>query len=83
MQISKWGNSFAIRLPMQVVKALGLKEGDPMQVQVTDDKSFTVQRDEKRKRAIENLRRLAKLNGPPLPGFKFNREEAHARGRVL
>ena len=32
MQISKWGNSFAIRLPMQVVKALGLKEGDPMQV---------------------------------------------------
>jgi antitoxin MazE len=28
MQISKWGNSLAIRLPAAVVEALGLREGD-------------------------------------------------------
>jgi antitoxin MazE len=28
MQVSKWGNSLAVRLPAAVVEALGLKEGD-------------------------------------------------------
>jgi len=28
MQVSKWGNSLAIRLPISVVKALELQEGD-------------------------------------------------------
>ena len=32
MQVSKWGNSLAIRLPAAVVEALGLKEGDEIQV---------------------------------------------------
>ena len=28
MQVAKWGNSLAVRLPASVVDALGLKEGD-------------------------------------------------------
>jgi antitoxin MazE len=28
MQVSKWGNSLAVRLPAAVVEALNLKEGD-------------------------------------------------------
>ncbi len=28
MRVSKWGNSLAVRLPAEVVEALGLKEGD-------------------------------------------------------
>ncbi|MEA1650973.1 AbrB/MazE/SpoVT family DNA-binding domain-containing protein [Nitrospirillum sp. BR 11164] len=28
IRIVKWGNSLAIRLPVAMVKALGLKEGD-------------------------------------------------------
>jgi antitoxin MazE len=28
MQVAKWGNSLAIRLPAIVVEALGLQEGD-------------------------------------------------------
>jgi antitoxin component of MazEF toxin-antitoxin module len=28
MKITKWGNSLGIRLPLAVVKALGVKEGD-------------------------------------------------------
>ena len=28
-KVAKWGNSFAIRIPSQLMKELGLKEGDP------------------------------------------------------
>jgi Antidote-toxin recognition MazE, bacterial antitoxin len=28
MQVAKWGNSLAVRLPATVVEALDLKEGD-------------------------------------------------------
>ena len=32
MQVAKWGNSLAIPLPATVVEALGLKEGDEIEV---------------------------------------------------
>jgi len=34
MQVSKWGNSLAIRLPAAVVEALKLKEGDSVEIRV-------------------------------------------------
>src|SRR5215469_13565434 len=34
MQVSKWGNSLAIRLPQAVVEALQLKEGDEIEISV-------------------------------------------------
>ena len=34
MQVSKWGNSLAVRLPAVVVKALGLKEGDEIEISI-------------------------------------------------
>ena len=34
MQVSKWGNSLAVRLPATVVDALGLKEGDQIEIQI-------------------------------------------------
>jgi len=34
MQVCKWGNSLAIRLPVSVVQALQLKEGDEIEVHV-------------------------------------------------
>jgi antitoxin MazE len=40
MQVSKWGNSLAIRLPAAVVEALELKEGDDIEVRVTGEKAF-------------------------------------------
>ena len=32
MQIAKWGNSLAVRLPAAVVEALELKEGDEIEI---------------------------------------------------
>jgi antitoxin MazE len=76
MQVAKWGNSLAIRLPAAVVKALKLKEGDEIEIRVAGARSFHVERDRSRDRALEVIRRLAR---PLPPGFKFDREDANRR----
>lgn len=35
LQLAKWGNSLAIRLPSECVRAAGLKEGDELEAEVT------------------------------------------------
>ena len=76
MKVAKWGNSLAVRLPVAVVEALELKEGDEIELTVTGAQTAEVQRDMSRLRAIEELRALRR---PAPPGFKFDREEANAR----
>jgi antitoxin MazE len=76
MQVAKWGNSFAVRLPAAVVEALELKEGDQIEIVVAGDRAFAVSRDRRAGRAIERLRRLRRV----LPaGFTFDRESANER----
>src|SRR5690242_9137983 len=68
MQVSKWGNSLAVRLPAAVVEALGLKEGDEIEIEVADPRSFRVSRPMSREEAIERLRKF----GWRMPAdFKF------------
>ena len=77
MQVGKWGNSLAVRLPAAVVEILGLKEGDEIEIEIAGDRTLRVERDPKREKALETLRALAwKLP----PGFKFSRDEANERG---
>lgn len=76
MRVAKWGNSLAVRLPDSVVKTLNLKSGDEIEIVVTGERVFKVQRDESRERALARLRALKK----PLPkGFRFDRDEANGR----
>ena len=42
MQVAKWGNSLAVRLPASVVEALGLKEGDDIEIMVAGSRSFEI-----------------------------------------
>ncbi len=42
MRVSKWGNSLAVRLPATVVDALGLKEGDQIEIQVAAKNAFAI-----------------------------------------
>jgi antitoxin MazE len=76
MQVSKWGNSLAIRLPTAVVNALGLKEGDQIEIQVAGKRSFDVA---KTASARELLARLRKFRGTLPANFKFDRLEANER----
>ena len=76
MQISKWGNSLAVRLPAAVVEALDLKEGDEIEIRIAGASTFEISRDQGRERALARLRKLRR----PLPrGFVFDRTEANAR----
>lgn len=76
MRVAKWGNSLAVRLPDAVVKALKLRSGDEIEIVVTGEREFRVERDKGRELALARLRALKK----PLPkGFRFDREEANAR----
>ena len=76
MQVSKWGNSLAIRLPAAVVEALELEEGDSVEIRVAGPRAFEVSLDPARQEALARLRKLSR----PLPaGFVFDREEAHER----
>lgn len=77
MQVSRWGNSLAVRLPASVVEALDLKEGDNIEVHVTGDRVFEVA---KKPSARELLMRLRKYRGRLPDDFKFDRLEAHERG---
>jgi antitoxin MazE len=76
MQVSKWGNSLAVRLPAVVVEALGLKEGDQIEIQVAGKKTFEVTRTPS---ALELLARLRKFRGRLPASFKFDRLEANER----
>ncbi|MGC1898616.1 MAG: AbrB/MazE/SpoVT family DNA-binding domain-containing protein [Pseudolabrys sp.] len=74
MQVAKWGNSLAIRLPRSVVEVLGLKEGDSIEIHVADRRSFAF---EISKQLLERLR---KYRGRLPAGFRFDRLEANERG---
>jgi antitoxin MazE len=35
LQVAKWGNSLAVRLPTECIRAAGLKEGDSVEAEVS------------------------------------------------
>ncbi len=76
MQVARWGNSLAIRLPAVVVEALELKEGDDIEITVADARELAVARKPRRE---ELLKRLRAFRGRLPADLKFDRDEANAR----
>lgn len=76
MQVSKWGNSLAIRLPAVVVDALKLKEGDDIEVTIADTRHLRVTKKPDREALIARMRQF---RGKLPPDFKFERDEANGR----
>lgn len=76
MQVSKWGNSLAIRLPAAVVEALDLRNGDDIEVHVVGARVFEVK---KNLGKHELLQRLRKFRGRLPAGFVFERDSVHER----
>jgi len=76
MQVSKWGNSLAVRLPAAVVDALDLKEGDQIEIQVAGRSTFEVSKAPGRRELVARLR---KFRGRLPATFRFDRLEAHER----
>ena len=80
MQVSKWGNSLAIRLPAAVVEVLGLKEGDDIDVQVAGARTLGIWPDAALD--AEVLARLRAYRGSLPADFHFDRLLANERGTV-
>lgn len=76
MQIAKWGNSLAVRLPAALVEALDLKEGEDVELHAVGQRSFEIDR---RPGAVELLARLRALRGRLPADFHFDRLEANTR----
>lgn len=76
MQVAKWGNSLAIRIPAAVVEALDLKAGDDIEIHVADAREFGISKKPGRDGL---LKRLRGFRGRLPADFKFDREEANAR----
>lgn len=78
MQIAKWGNSLAVRLPAKLIEQLGLKEGDDIELVANADGSLAVLR---QKSADELFEQIKKFQGRLSNSYKFEREEANSRER--
>ena len=76
MQVAKWGNSLAVRIPAKVADALGLKEGDDVVVRIAEHNAFEKKKDDSRERALERIR-SSRRNLPS--DWTFDRDEANAR----
>ena len=76
MQVSKWGDSLAVRLPKALVEKMGLSAGDELNIVDVADRTLVVQKENRRNAAIE---RLTSRNWTLPPDYKFDRDEANER----
>ena len=77
MQVAKWGNSLAIRLPAKLVQELGLKEGDDIEVRRAEPGLLHV---EKKPDRLELLKGLRQYRGLVPAEYRFQRKDAYDDG---
>ena len=77
MQVSKWGNSLAVRFPVGLVQALDLKEGEEIDLHLVGERSFEVT---KKPNVKALLKRLHDFRGRLPADFHFDRLQANERG---
>lgn len=75
MQIAKWGNSLAVRLPAELARELGLKEGDQIALQKGDG-VMKVQRLPSAEDVLAGLRRF---RGKLPAAERLSRDDANER----
>ena len=76
MQVSKWGNSLAVRFPASLVQALDLKEGEEIDLHLVGSRAFEIV---KKPSVKELLARLHQFRGRLPTDFHFDRLEANER----
>lgn len=76
MQVSKWGDSLAVRLPKTLVDKMGLRAGDELNIVDVVERTLIVEKEDQRKAALEQL---ALLNWTLPPDYQFDRDEANER----
>lgn len=75
MQVAKWGNSLAVRLPAELVRALNLREGDDVTLRA-EAGGFIVAREARPDEVLAELRRF---RGRLPRADRLSRDAAHER----
>lgn len=75
MQVAKWGNSLAVRLPAELVRELDLQEGDDVTLRA-EAGGFIVARDARPEEILADLRRF---RGQLSATDRLSRDAAHER----
>jgi antitoxin MazE len=82
MQVAKWGNSLAVRLPATLVRRLKLEPGDEVELVAAPGsggkQTLAVTRKRSRRELVNELRAYA---GRLPRNFVFDRDEAHRPSR--
>jgi antitoxin MazE len=76
MQVAKWGNSLAVRLPKKLVDNLDLKAGDEIELVDVETHRLVVAKSDLRTSALE---RMATRGWAAPEGYRFSRDEANSR----
>lgn len=81
MQVAKWGNSLAVRLPVALVQELGIADGDELQLRAVGCRpaaqpSVTVERLPGK---LERLHAMRRYRAAWPADFVFDRAEANTR----
>lgn len=76
MQVSKWGNSLAVRLPKKLVVEMGLEPGDEVEITAADKRRLAVRKVDAR---AEFLDKIAAFDWPLPSDYEFDRDEANER----
>lgn len=76
MVVFRWGNSLAVRLPAAVARALNLKEGDEIEVNVAGPRDIAIARTPDRAALLERVRTF---RGRLPAAAVFDRDGVNAR----
>jgi antitoxin MazE len=76
MQVSKWGDSLAVRLPKALVEKMGLSASNELNIVDVAERTLIVAKEDRRQRALENI---CSRNWILPPDYKFDRDEANER----
>ena len=79
MRVAKWGDSLAIRLPTAIVEALGLKEGDEVELRIAGAQAVEIARSTTPEKREAALARLKESRWKLPPDWKFDRDDANSR----
>jgi antitoxin MazE len=79
MQIGRWGNSLAVRLPKALVERLNLKEGDEIDGAAIEKALAEADQEAIERRRDEAMKEIAARRRPLPANYKFDRDEANAR----
>lgn len=71
----RWGNSLAVRLPVKLVRELGLAEGDGIEL-IRDNDVLRVQRLPRTREVLDSLRQF---RGRLPANERLGRDDAHRR----